>query len=110
MRPQLEHLGECSQRTRVAFVAHHARVLVLDLAPALSDLREQHVDRLQDVERFESCGDERLAVLLGDEPVRAVADHRGHVTGAEEAVEPQVGRLEDRLDRRDDRDVVAEHA
>ena len=54
--------------------------------------------------------DERLAVLLGHEAVRPVADHGRHVARAEEAVEAEVGRLEDRLDRRDDRDVVAEHA
>ncbi len=36
------------------------------------------------------------------------ADHRRDVPGPDEAVEPQVGRLEDRPQRRHDRDVVAE--
>ena len=71
---------------------------------------QQHGDRLEDVERLEPGGDERLAVLRGDEAVRPLADHGRHVAWAEEAVEAEVGRLEDRLDRRHDRDVVGEDA
>ena len=91
VRPQLEHLGEHGERLRVALVTHDAGVLVLDLAPALADLGEEHGDGLQDVERLEPGRDERLAVLLGDEPVRPVADDRRHVAGPEEPVEPEVG-------------------
>ena len=108
MRAQLEHLGQHLQRPRVALVAHDPGVLVLDLAAALADLGQQHGDGLEDVERLEPGGHQRLAVLLGHEPVGPVADDGRHVARAEEAVEAQVGRLEDGLDRRDDRDVVAE--
>ena len=96
---------------RVAFVANDTRVLVLDLAPALADLREEHDDRLQDVERLEP-GRHQAACRTA----RARTGRAGCPTtvetwpGPEEAVEAQIGRLEDRLDRRDDRDVVAEHA
>ena len=51
-----------------------------------------------------------LSVHLGDEPVRPYPHHGGHVARPEEPRQPQVGRFQDRLDRRDDRDVVAEHA
>ena len=50
---------------------------------------------------------ERLAVVGGDELERARADDRRDVAGADEAVEPQVGRVEQRPQRRHDRDVVA---
>ena len=108
MGSELEHLGQDLQRSRVALVAHHSSVLVLDLAAPLADLVQQHRDRLEDVERLEPGGHERLAVLLRHEPVRPVADHRGHVAGTEKAVETQVRRFEDGLDRRNDRHVVGE--
>ena len=63
VRAELEHLGQDLERPRVALVADHPRVLVLDLAAALADLGEQHGDRLEDVERLEAGGHERLAVL-----------------------------------------------
>ena len=68
----------------------------------------QLVHRLQDVQRLEPGGHQRLAVAGRDELVGPAADHRRHVARAEEAVQAQVGGVEDRLDRRDDRDVVAE--
>ena len=108
MGPQLEHLGQHGEGAGVALVAHDAGVLVLHLAAALAELGEQHGDGLQDVERLEAGRHQRLAVLLGHEPVGPVADHRRDVAGPEEAVEAEVGRFEDGLDRRDDRDVVAE--
>ena len=46
---------------------------------------------------------------VGHEPVGPVADDGRHVAWAEEPVEAQVGGLEDGLEGRDDRDVVAEH-
>ena len=67
---------------RVALVADDPGVLVLDLAATLADLGEQHGDGLEDVERLEAGGHERLAVLLGHEPVRVVADDGRHVTRA----------------------------
>ena len=91
MGPQLEHLGQQRERARVPFVAHDAGVLVLDLAASLADLGQQHRDRLEDVERLEAGGDERLAVLRGHEAVRPLADDGRHVAGAEEPVEAQVG-------------------
>jgi hypothetical protein len=110
VRSQLEHLGKQRQRARVAFVAHDPCVLVLDLTPTLANLGEQHGDGLEDVEGLEPCGHQRFAVLGRDEPVWPLPDHRRNVTGAEEAVEAEVGRLEDGLDRRHDRNVVREHA
>ena len=48
------------------------------------------------------------AVVGRDELERPRADHGGDVPGADEAVEPQVGRLEQRAQRRHDRHVVAD--
>ena len=52
--------------------------------------------------------DDRLAVVGGDELERSRADHRRDVARADEPVEPQVGRLEQRSQRRHDRDVAAD--
>ena len=50
---------------------------------------------------------DRLAVVRRDELERPRADDRRHVPGPDEAVEPQVGRVEQRAQRRHDRHVVA---
>ena len=71
---------------------------------------KQHVHRRQDVQRLETRYHHWLSVHLGHEPVRPYPHHGGHVAGPEEPRQPQVGRLQDGLDRRDDRDVVAEDA
>ena len=42
------------ERAQVALVGDDALVLVLDLAAALGELAQDHVDRLQDVERLEA--------------------------------------------------------
>ena len=52
--------------------------------------------------------DDRLALVARDPLVGPAADHRRDVAGPDERVEPHVGRIEDRADGRDDRDVVAE--
>ena len=65
------------ERPRVALVGHDARVLVLDLAAALGELREDHVDRLEHVERLEARDHDRLAVVGRDELERPGADHGG---------------------------------
>ncbi len=106
--PQLEDLGQHGQGPGIASLAHHPRVLVLDLAAALPDLREQHGDGVQDVERLEAGGDQGQPVLGRHEAVGALPDHGGDVARAEEAVEAEVGGLEDRPERGHDRDVVGE--
>ena len=70
---------------------------------------QHHPDRLQNIERLEAGDDHRLLVVPGDELVGRGPDHHGDMAGSEKAVEMQVGTVEDRLDRRDDRDVIAEH-
>ena len=70
-------------------------------------LAQDHQDRLQDVERLEARDHDRPAVVGRDELERPRADDRADVAGADEAVEAQVGRLEQRPQRRHDRDVVA---
>ncbi len=110
VRPQFERLGHQLQCLGVAFGPHHPRVLVLDLAASFADLLQQHVHRRQDVQRLESRDHHRFSVHLGDEPIRPNPHHRGHVARPEEPRQPQVGRLQNGLDRRNDRDVVAEHA
>ena len=58
----------------VALVGHDALVLVLDLAAAVAQLDEDHLDRLQDVQRLEARDHDRLAVGGGDELERPRAD------------------------------------
>src|SRR4051794_18744313 len=110
VRAQREDLGEHLERAQVALVGHDAAVLVLDLAATLLQLAEDHHERLQDVERLEARHHERLAVVRGDELERPRADHGRHVPRPDEAVEPQVRRVEQRAQRRQDRDVVAQAA
>ena len=52
--------------------------------------------------------DDRLAVVGGDELERPRADDGRDVARADEAVEAQVGRVEQRAQRRHDRHVVAD--
>src|SRR6516225_1768552 len=63
---------------------------------------------MEHVQRLESGDDDRLSILLGDEFVRCVADHHAHMARPQKTIELEFGRIEDRLDRRDDRDVIAE--
>src|SRR4051794_7771597 len=94
VRAEREHLGHRPQRRRVALVRDDALVLVLHLAAPLAELAQDHVDRLQQVERLEARDHDRTAVVGGDELERPRADHGRDVAGADEPVEPQVGRLE----------------
>ena len=70
----------------VARLGHDPRVLILDLRPALLELREAHVDALQEVERLEAGDDDRHAVAGGDREVLAVAHHGADVAGREESL------------------------
>ena len=95
------------ERAQVALVRHHAPVLVLDLTATLRQLPEDHLDRLEHVERLEARDHDRPAVVGGYELERPRADHRADVAGTDEAVEAQVGRVEQCTKRRHDRHVVA---
>jgi len=46
--------------------------------------------------------------MVSDEVIDSRADHHRHMAGTEKAIEMKIGRIEDRLDRRDDGDVIAE--
>src|SRR5215468_2600480 len=106
----LEYLADRYQSVGVAVTRDEARVLVLDLGPAFDNLFDDHRHRLQNVERLEARNDERLAVFARHELVDARADYRADVAGADEAFQLQVGRIEQRLQRGHDHDVVAEDA
>ena len=96
-----------SRAFRLPSHGHDPRVLVLHLAAAGGELAQDHLDRLEDVERLEAGDHHRLAVVGGDELERPRADHRRHVPRPHEAVEAQVGRLQQRPQRRHDQHVVA---
>src|ERR1700691_1263863 len=108
-RPQFHGLVQGSERAGVAVPGNGARILIFNLNAPLSDLPEDHTNGLQDVERLESSHHDRLAIVARDEFIRTAADYGRDVTGPDKAVEPQVGRIEYRLDRRNDRHVVAEN-
>ena len=88
---------------------HHPQILILDGAAAGAQLLEEHGDRLQDVERLEPGDNDRQAVALRNPAIGMGPDHGRDVTRTDETVEPHVGRVENGLDRRQNRDVVAEH-
>ena len=110
VRPQLEHLGEHRQRARVAL--RRARRACTGSRPrsgprgsARAACRWPGGCRAARSRRSPAaCRTARARTG------RAGSRRRSTRARAEEAVEAQVGRLEDGLDRRDDRDVVAEHA
>ena len=104
---QLEHLGHHLERAQVALVGDDALVLVLDLAAPVGELAQDHLDRLQDVERLEPGDHDRLAVVGRDELERPRADDGRDVPRADEPVQAQVRRLEQRPQRRHDRHVRA---
>ena len=108
-RAQLVDPQHRIQRRTVAGVGNDAGVLVFDFAAAVRDLPQHHPDRLQHVERLEAGNDQRAAVMLGYKAVGFDAGHHRDVTGSEKAVDMQPRTVEDRLDRRHDRDVIAEH-
>ncbi len=108
VRPQLHRLLDRGECPGVALGPDHPRVLVLDLAAALGALAQQHGHCLQQVDRLECRHNDRSPVLLGDEAIGVRADHGGDVAGADECVDTQPRRLEDRAQGRLDRDVVAE--
>jgi Hydrogenase formation hypA family len=50
MGPQLEHLGQDGEGSRVALVPHDSGVLIFHLAAPLADLGQEHGDGLEDVQ------------------------------------------------------------
>jgi hypothetical protein len=75
---------------------------------ALGNLLDHHPQRLQQVERLEPGDHDRLVVALGNEGIRAVADDHADMSRSQKAVEHQIRTIENRLDGRDDGDVIAE--
>ena len=65
---------------------------------------------MQDVDRLERGDDDRFAVVARDEVVGPRPDHGRDVSGCDKGVDLDSRRREDRLERRADRDVVAEGA
>ena len=96
VRAQREHLGHHLQRLQVAVRRNDPLVLVLDLATPVVQLAQDHQDRLQDVERLEAGDHDRPAVVVGNEVKRPRPDDRAHVARANESVEPQVRRFQQR--------------
>ena len=81
MKPRPRH-SKCGRNSKTSAIAagrglpsrHDARVLVLDLAAPLGELPQDHLHRLQQVERLEARDHERLAVVARDELERARAN------------------------------------
>src|SRR5258708_6026001 len=107
-RPQLHGLAQSFERARIAAPGNGAGILILNFNAPVRYLFEDHVNRLQNVERLESADHDRLAIVARDEFIGTASDYRRDVAGPDEAAEPQVGRIEDRLDRRNDSHVIAE--
>ncbi len=61
----LKHLGQRLEHLAVAVAFDDAAVLVLDLGPPLDDLFDDHIYGWQNVGRFKTGDDKRLAVFVG---------------------------------------------
>src|ERR1700691_2936964 len=107
-RPQFHGLAQSFERAGIAVPGNGARVLIFNFNASVRYLFEDHVNRLQNVERLESAEHDRLAIVARDEFIRTASDYRRDVTRPDEAAEPQIGRIKDRLDRRNDSHVIAE--
>ena len=118
MKPSPRH-SKCSRSSKTSAITASARGLpshgttraywFSTSQRPLGELGEEHLDRLQDVQRLEpgrrrpACRSRAGMNSNGRAPIT-----RRDVPGADEAVELQVGRVEQRAQRRHDRDVVAE--
>ena len=108
VRAQLEDLGHHLERARVALRRHDPRYwFSTSQRPSRSWRRTIRIDcRMSSGSKPEI--DDRPSVLGRDELERARADDRRDVAGADEAVQAQVGRIQQGPQRRHDRDVVAD--
>ena len=93
----LEDAVHYRQRLRIALALHGAAVLVLDLVPSRLELLDEHVRRLEEVERLEAADDDRHAVLLRQPLVVDVAGDGADVSRRQEALHPVVRRRCDRF-------------
>src|SRR5580704_5364416 len=105
---QLEDAADRGRPGAVAGLGHDAPVLVLDDAAFLGELTQNRCDRLQNVERLAPGDDDRLFVMLCNEPVGCSANDHSDMPRPEKPVQCQLGRVEDRFDRRNDCDVTAQ--
>ena len=119
MKPSPRH-SKCGRSAKTSAITSRARALPSHGTTRLywfstsqrpsRSCDEDHLDRLQDVEGLEAGDHHRLAVRARDELERPGADHGRDVARADEAVEPQVRRVEQRAQRRHDRHVAAQAA
>src|SRR5881394_1641328 len=104
--PQLKNLTDRIQSHGVTAVGNHTFVLVLDLTAAVGDLFKHHPEAMKDIERFKAGDYQRLFVVLGDKTVRGIADYHADMAGTEEPIQLKIRRVQNRLNRRNDRDVI----
>ena len=62
---------------------------------------------LQHVQRLEARNDDRLALVARDPLVGPAASHSRYVARTDKRIDPHVGRIENRVDRRNDSHMVA---
>ena len=105
---RLEHRVDRRQRLRIAVARDDAAILILDLGAPFGDLRDDHEDRLEKVDRLEAGDYDRLAIIARDEVVGSGSDNHADMAGTDKSVEPHVGVVEQRLDRLRNGDVIAE--
>ena len=60
---RLKYFGQGLERLAVAVSVDDAAVLIFDLGAAFVDLLDDHIDRLQNIERLKARDDERFAVF-----------------------------------------------
>src|SRR5215471_7284924 len=107
--PQFHRSSHRLQCLEIALRAHDSRVLVLDLCSPFADLLHYHIDRLDNVQRLETGNHYWFVMVACHKIVRPHADHHADMPWANEAVEPQVWRVENCFHRGNDCHMIAEN-
>ena len=90
-----EHLAHNLLRGQVAVCVHRARILILNLGAAFFELRHQHEDRFEQIQRLESAHHHRHPKFVHQRLIFAVPHHRADMAGSDEALHPVRGRSKD---------------
>src|ERR1044072_4379741 len=84
---RFENFGQHLERLAIAVTLDGAPVLIFDLGPAFDDLFDDHINGLQNIERFETGHDQRFFIFRRHKFITEGADHGADMAGADKTIE-----------------------